>query len=170
MRLLVGLACGLLLILGSVAAFRLRARLNVTGTVVLPGPIESLTARDRVAYPAHIVLGSLLETFRYPSPAVGVQWLKAAYHARDGRRMEEAIAGIATARGRSSTPGSFDATLCQLSDTKGRFDYARTRAGVLCPEGKVVSTWDPGPPDNTSTISVLRDKVENSIKDFTGWR
>ena len=163
-------AAGLLIVAIVALAIKLRAPLSVTGVVDLPAPVESLTARDRVAYPAHVVLGSILETLKYPPPAVGVQWLKAAYHARDGQRMERATAGVAAARARSTSTSTFDSTLCELRDSNGRFDHARTGAGVTCANAKVVPTWMAGPPDNKSTLSVVGDKVKDAIKWTLGWR
>jgi hypothetical protein len=94
-------------------ALLLRRPLDLSRDGSLPGWLDRLIHQDAVAYPAHAGLGALLEGLRFPPEAVGLQWLKAAAHARTAGQAERLGSGLAATRQRASDPDQLDAALCR---------------------------------------------------------
>jgi hypothetical protein len=68
---------------------------------------------DQVAYPAHAFLGRTLNRIGASPTAVGIQWVKAAAHARSREEMDAAIAGLRAAADRASPDERLEAILCE---------------------------------------------------------
>lgn len=104
-RLSVGLsAIGLLLVIVASAPFILDT----------PGPIAPNLLPDSTSYQTHAVLGSVINSLGASPSAAGIQWLKAASHARTGGDIAEAARGIAVARERSGNAKQLDVVLCRI--------------------------------------------------------
>ena len=86
--------------------------LDLSGTRDLPAIIEIVKDRDDIAYPAHVALASLLEVTQAAPTAVGLQWIKAAAHARDRDQLRRTATGLARAQRRAASLDEFWATLC----------------------------------------------------------
>src|SRR3954462_567216 len=94
----IGLLLGLLLM--ALVTVRLAVRvytrpLDVSGHWQLPRVIEMVKERDQVAYPAHVVLATVLDAARAAPTAVGLQWVKAAAHAQNQAQMQRVADGLA---------------------------------------------------------------------------
>ena len=115
-------------------ALLLRQPLDVDAAVALPDWLARLARRDEVAYSAHAALGTALETLRYPPEAVGLQWLKAAAHARTAAEAERLGAGLAGTRRRSGDLDRVDAALCRYIIGGGTLGQraAMARAEMRC--------------------------------------
>jgi hypothetical protein len=99
-------------LLGARAARWLRSvPLDVSGTVPLPGIIHRIKDRDEIAYPGHVLLARILAASRGSPTAVGLQWLKAAAHARNPADLDRAARGLDAAWERSQDPVAFARTL-----------------------------------------------------------
>ena len=92
---------------------------DVTRSGPLPGWLERLSRHDSVAYPIHAALGTILNAVGGPPIGAGVQWYKAAAHARTADEVERAAQGITTARQRDPKGESVDATLCAPNVRRG---------------------------------------------------
>src|SRR5436309_538172 len=131
----IGLLLGLALI--ALITVRLGARvysrpLDVSGTWRLPPLIQAVKERDAVAYPAHVVLATVLEATHAAPTAVGLQWIKAAAHARTQAQMQRVAVGLAQAQQRTATPAHFSATLCPYVRPSGRpLEYAAAQQAGL---------------------------------------
>jgi hypothetical protein len=86
--------------------------IDVSGTTRVPGWFSTLKNRDEIAYPAHAMLGDLLNRTSCSPLAAGLQWLKASAHARTEQDVAVAGQGLVTARGRAAQAEAFDAALC----------------------------------------------------------
>ena len=86
--------------------------LDVSGTTRLPRWLSTVKERDEIAYPAHVALGTLLNRLHGPPAAAGLQWVKAAAHARSPTEVERVVRGLATTRRRSESPDHLEQTLC----------------------------------------------------------
>jgi hypothetical protein len=127
------LVVGVLIVVGIVLVVDLANRTcaqptDVSGTTRLPAWLIALKNRDELAYPAHALLGTLLNDAGCPPVVAGLQWVKAGAHARNEHDIEAAGAGLAVARERASQPETFDATLCQFM--AGGFANTRQEAVV----------------------------------------
>jgi hypothetical protein len=108
--------------------------LDVSGRWQLPPIIEMVKGRDEVAYPAHVVLATVLDATRAAPTAVGLQWVKAAAHAQNQAQMQRVAIGLAKAQQRATSPAEFWATLCPYIRPSGRpSEYAAAQqAGLHC--------------------------------------
>src|SRR6188768_3072054 len=109
----IGVLLGMVLI--TLVTVRLAVRvysrpLDVSGRWQLPEAIQAVIERDEVAYPAHVLLATVLEATRAAPAAVGLQWVKAAAHARNAAQMQRATTGLVEAQQRTSSPAEFWAT------------------------------------------------------------
>lgn len=85
----------------ALAAQRLcTAPLDVSGTRDIPAWVRPVKENDAIAYPAHVLLGTVLQATGCTPAATAVQWLKAAAHARTPDEVAQAAAGIREARAR----------------------------------------------------------------------
>ena len=133
----IGVFLGLMLV--ALVTARLVARvytrpLDVSGTWRLPSVIRAAKERDDVAYPAHVFLATVLEATRAAPTAVGLQWVKAAAHARTQAEAEQVAEGLAKAVRRAAAPEQFAAALCRYVRPSGRpLEYAAAdQAGLRC--------------------------------------
>lgn len=140
------LFCVALLSLGAILAIgaldRLRSR-PLDGAEVrqrlgleVPGPVRSLVKRDGIAYPVHMALGGIILATGGDPAAAGVQWFKAAAHARSAEEVVTTASRLAESRTQSRDPTAFDQVIC--AHVEGGFwtGYQREvtqAAGVGCP-------------------------------------
>lgn len=108
-----GLAVALLLV-GFGLGTLLASPLDLDQTIPLPARLAATLQRDGVAYRGHRWLGTALELAGFPADAVGLQWYKAAAHARTPAEVDRARRHFAAARARSASQGAFDASLCRF--------------------------------------------------------
>jgi hypothetical protein len=102
----------LIAVLGAWAARWLRSvPLDVSGTVPLPGVLHRIKDRDEIAYPGHVLLARILAASGGSPMVVGLQWLKAAAHARNPVDLDRAVRGLDAAWKRSRDPDAFARTL-----------------------------------------------------------
>ena len=100
-----------------------------------PAWLTRIKERDDVAFPAHALLGTMLHTARCHAAASGLQWLKAAAHARSAAEIERSAAGM---RSSAACLGSVSALAAQLCPfVKGGFanprqSQAAAQAGLAC--------------------------------------
>src|SRR4051794_33975044 len=86
--------------------------LDVSGNTRLPEWLMEVKERDEFAYPLHVALGTMLCWIRCEPTASGVQWLKAAAHARTPEDVARAAAGLRQASQRFTTPQVLADQLC----------------------------------------------------------
>jgi hypothetical protein len=132
------IALSIVVILGIAAVVRVcAAPVDVSGTTQPPPVVTSAKGNDAIAYPAHVALATTLEAFRCSATATGLQWLKAAAHARSPAEVEQVASGLVAARQRSGTDDQLRSALCEFvragfaSDGQAR---AMAQADMSCPE------------------------------------
>lgn len=102
------------------AAYVVRLALSgrdISQTLRLPRWAESRLQRDEIAYPSHVALARGFSLLRTSPTAEGLQWLKAAAHARTDDEIRTIGAGLRSALARSE-PGQrqdIAAELCQAA-------------------------------------------------------
>jgi len=87
------------------------ATLSDTAAITASLPLPNL-----VGYDYHAVVGTILNDIGAPPMDAGIQWVKAASHARSPRGVTAAARGIARARSRvvGASSAYFDTTLCAM--------------------------------------------------------
>lgn len=136
------LGVGVLLVIGVVLVGALANRTcaeptDVSGTTRLPAWLTALKNRDEIAYPAHAILGTLLDEAGCPPVVVGLQWIKAGAHARTEHDVEAAGTGLAVARARAVQPEAFDAALCRFIGSgfaNAQQEAVVRRSSMACPK------------------------------------
>jgi len=112
------------------------APLDVSGTTQTPAYVATAKGNDGFAYSAHAGLATALEAFRCSPTATGLQWLKAAAHARSEREISRAAGGLAVAQERSGAGEQWQSAICGfLRDgfaSPGQV-LALGEAGMRCP-------------------------------------
>lgn len=137
----------------------------------LPPPIAAFISRDDIAYRVHAGFGDGLNHFKGPVALAGLQWFKAASHARSQAEAEHAIDGIAEALQRDGDSGEARAALCSArSFGDQRQIRAVTRAGLVCdarfPGFLLSATGSPTPPGSVSLdVSVASTTPAEGIVD-----
>ena len=132
------LALSIVLALGIATVVRICALpIDVSGTAQPASFVADAKGNDAIAYPAHVALAMALEAFRCSATATGLQWLKAAAHARSAAEVARAASGLAAVRERSSAAEPVQTALCEFlrggiaSASQAR---AMAQAGISCPE------------------------------------
>lgn len=115
---------------------------DVSGTTRLPDWLVNLKERDEIAFPLHAWLGAGLVRLGCEPTAAGLQWVKAAAHARSADDLDQAVAGLIAARANAGagpsggSPDRFEAEVCGYL-TGGSVGpnqaAALARAGLDCP-------------------------------------
>lgn len=130
------LVVGIMATTGAAAVARTCAEpIDISGSAVLPGPLAGLKDRDEIAYPAHSTLGTILQEFGCEPPAIGLQWLKAAAHARSSAEVERAVGGLSAALRASPAPAELERQLCLYVATgfaRRQQAAAAAAAGLRC--------------------------------------
>ena len=109
------LALAIVLVLGIATVVRICAvPLDMSGTAQPASLVADAKGNDAIAYPAHVALATTLEAFRCSATAAGLQWLKAAAHARSAAEVARAVSGLAAARERSSEEEPVQTALCEF--------------------------------------------------------
>lgn len=129
----------LALIFLSITALGARActePIDVSGTVSLPRVIAEFKKRDEIAFPAHAILGSALGRFSCQPLAIGLQWLKAAGHARSQVDVDLVGRELAALRTREVDSNEVDDFLClhvRMGVVNANQFAAIQKAGLHCP-------------------------------------
>jgi hypothetical protein len=108
---------------------------DVTRSRQIPAWLERQSRRDALAYPIHSALGTAFNAVGGSPLAAGVQWFKAAAHARTADEVERAAHGISIARERDAADRTIDATLCAANVRSGAYATqvaAMGQAGLPC--------------------------------------
>ena len=92
--------------------------------------LTAVTDRDAVAYPAHVLAALALEATRADPAAIGLQWLKAAAHARSDARLSRSIRGLRAAHRLSRHPDAFVATMARRGRSHVASQHRRLRWAV----------------------------------------
>jgi hypothetical protein len=87
--------------------------LDVSGTVFIPSWVDAVKNQDALAYPAHVVLGTALARAHCRPSAIGLQWFKAASHARTESELRQAAQGMEAARVLETSEEEVRAELCR---------------------------------------------------------
>lgn len=109
--------------------------LDISGTTPMPGLLAAIKDRDEIAYPAHSALGALLQAFSCEPSAVGLQWLKAAAHARSTTEIERTAGGLSAALRLSLSPVELERQLCRyvsMGFARAQQAAAAAAAGLQC--------------------------------------
>jgi hypothetical protein len=80
---------------------RYAAGVDLSKTLRLPVWLDALLSHDLVAYPLHAGLGRIFNVLAVPPEIAGLEWLKAAAHARSERALARVVAGLTTSRRRA---------------------------------------------------------------------
>jgi hypothetical protein len=136
------IACACALVLGIMLAVALgdracHAPVDISGTTRLPAWLVALKERDAFAYPAHDLMGRLLNDAGCSPVAAGLQWIKAGAHARTEQEATQVEHGLSAARSRDSQPATFDAILCAYlanGFANPQQEAIIQRAGLACTE------------------------------------
>ena len=130
----------MLIPLGALAAVVIGLALvgrDVSKTLRLPAWLETRIQRDEIAYPAHVVLARGFGLFRVSPLAEGLQWLRAAAHARSDDQIRTAGEGLRSVLARTETARHEQTTelLCQAATRAGRPAHSMViaLAGMDCP-------------------------------------
>jgi hypothetical protein len=126
----------LLLVAGGLVGFRrvCGSPLDISGAasrgaIWLPQWVLEWKQQDDLAYPAHSSFARLLESANCAPEAVGVQWIKAGWHARNDQELAAAIDGMKRALARSQGSSNMNALLCiHLHDSNNPADWPRVEA------------------------------------------
>jgi hypothetical protein len=104
-----------------------------------PGPVSAIIKRDGVAFRAHSLLAGLIARTNGAPSAVGVQWVKAAAHARTDAELQQVVQGLQWAQQRSAHQAELEPTLCAYVEDgwwTGLQREAFTSAGIQCSPGR----------------------------------
>jgi hypothetical protein len=115
-----------------------------------PWWVEAALSHDGVAYPLHAGLGRVLNMVEAPPEIAGMEWLKAAAHARSERALRRVVHGLETSRRRAGGQPDFEHRVaaalvhrvtCTGSDITMRQKQivALTRAGLAIPDAEAQS-------------------------------
>jgi hypothetical protein len=105
--------------------------------LVLADRLPAPTGEDLAYYWLHAALGGLLDGARCDATASGVQWVKAAIHARSVEQAERAVGGIRGAVARAADPVASAQRLCLVASPRNwrSVDHVAltlVMAGVYC--------------------------------------
>jgi hypothetical protein len=140
MVLLLAIALVMLILPGLFAAYVVRAALagrDISQTLHLPPWVESRIQRDEIAYPAHVALARGFALFHMSPLAEGLQWLKAAAHARSDEQIRTVGDGLRSALARADTTQHEQTSglLCQaaLRGSQPSHSMVVALSGLDCP-------------------------------------
>jgi hypothetical protein len=100
-----------------------------------PQTITSFVKRDGVAFRAHALLADILARSNGAPSAVGVQWVKAAAHARTDAELRQVVRGLQWTVQHSSDHPTLMSTLCTYVEDgwwSGLQRQAFQAAGIEC--------------------------------------
>jgi hypothetical protein len=123
---------------------------DVHQVLPLPPELQRMTRDDQIAYTYHAALATALSATKRWSPA-GVQWFKAAAHARSPDQTLQATEGLARALQSGSEAENVASLICRLAD-RGAHDGQRAalaQAGEFCGAAAISSTATVRPSDVT---------------------
>jgi hypothetical protein len=107
----------------------LRQHLLDGGTPMrLPAWLIRIKEQDDVAFPAHALLGAVFRVAGCNAAASGLQWLKAAAHARNPGEVEQSVAGLRSAAQCLGSVAALAERLCPL--VHGGYANVRQRRAV----------------------------------------
>ena len=113
---------------------------TATWLTLLRGRFPPSTTQDRRYYWFHVALAGVLQAGRCDARASGVQWVKAAIHARSVSQAERVAGGIASVLAASAAPESVARELCLAASPRNWEDLDHVSltfamAGVYCGPG-----------------------------------
>jgi hypothetical protein len=128
------------------AVARYVSGVDLSKALGLPWWMEAAVSHDYVAYPLHAGLAYAFTLVEAPPELSGMEWLKAASHARSERALGRVVSGIAASRQRASS-SDFDGRVavalvnrvtCTGSDVTMRQRQLRAlhRAGLSIPDAQ----------------------------------
>ena len=99
------------------------------------GTVDELLQQSQLSFTAHALAGSLLGAARCNGGAVGLQWLKAAWHAGGAADEARAGAGLRQAVALEGSPEALQAVLCAYfpNGVLPNQQRALRMAGMSCP-------------------------------------
>lgn len=101
-----------------------------------PSPVAAFFKRDGVAFRAHAGLAMLIAGANGDPSAAGVQWVKAAAHARTDADLDRVSRGLVWAREHTDSVTTLQSTLCSYVENgywTGVQQQAFEAAGFQCP-------------------------------------
>jgi len=107
----------------------------VSGTTRLPDWLTVLKERDELAFPAHAALGNILTVLGCSPAASGLQWLKAAAHARTPPEITLASDGLLAVAEHFGSSQALSVVLCPFvagGYARPSQQQAAERAGLVC--------------------------------------
>jgi hypothetical protein len=130
---------------------------KLTQHIPIPSGLRELKQNDAVAYPAHAAIGGALNRIGATPGLAGIQWLKAAYHARSEAELDQAARGIGAAAAGRPAADQVGAELCAVRSAPdaagaGRQVEALMRAGITCPGLTIIGAV----PDDTPITYTMR--------------
>ena len=99
----------------------------------LPAPVARLRWHDKPRFLAHVALGQALVPF--DTKRAGVQWIKAAAHARSADEVDQVADGLIAVKQRSPSVKELEGVLCPYLSTGAsgvRQRVALEEAGLSC--------------------------------------
>jgi hypothetical protein len=109
--------------------------LDTSGSTHVPAWLARIKEGDDVAFPAHMLLGTLLQAAGCDGVASGLQWLKAAAHARSAGEIERSAAGLRAVAAYLGSITALDEQLCPFVASgyaNARQRQAADQAGLVC--------------------------------------
>ena len=109
--------------------------LNTVGPMAPGGVVDRLLVVERMTYSAHALVGSTLGLCGCNGGAVGLQWLKAAWHAESPAEEEQAAVGLRRAAALAGGPRALEQQVCSYfpEEIKASQERALRLAGLSCP-------------------------------------
>ncbi|MFN0074573.1 MAG: hypothetical protein ACKVVP_24085 [Chloroflexota bacterium] len=103
--------------------------------IQMPHAVKSFVKRDDIAFRAHATLALLIERTDGAPAAVGVQWVKAAAHARSETDLQQVSRGLQWSQHRAGATEAHQRTLCSFVEGgywTGLQREAFAAAGLRC--------------------------------------
>jgi hypothetical protein len=104
-----------------------------------PHTVTSFVKRDGIAFRAHAFLADVIERANGAPSAVGVQWVKAAAHARTDSELRQVVHGLQWSVQHSTDSSALQSTLCTYVESgwwTGLQREAFQAANLECPIGR----------------------------------
>ena len=85
---------------------------DISGHIAVPDWLRATKEADAIAFPAHENIARALRAAQCPPSVSGLQWIKAAAHARSPAENEKVIDGLRADVRRSASDGELAQELC----------------------------------------------------------
>jgi len=109
--------------------------LNTVAPTAPGGVVDSFLSDNGLSFPAHALVGSVLGACGCDGGAVGLQWLKAGWHATSPADEARVAAGLRRAAELAGDPTRLEAAICPSfpDHLRPSQDRALRAAGLRCP-------------------------------------